>query len=121
VAAETLRDVSQAIPGALIGIATRAFAVLPTSGPPMANTLVTNTPGPTDLLYFCGARLPWPTGVTPLLDGMGLAHSVSCYVDDFLCQLTACREMLPDPRFYMGCLHDSLDELKKATAPGQRR
>jgi diacylglycerol O-acyltransferase len=119
VAAETLREVSQAIPGALIGIAMRAAAALPTSGPPMANTLVTNTPGPKDSLYFCGARLHWPTGMTPLFDGMGLAHSVSSYVDDFLCQITACREMLPDPGFYMDCLNDSLAELKKATADGR--
>jgi diacylglycerol O-acyltransferase len=117
VAAETLREMSQVIPGALIGIAVRAAAVLPTTGAPMANTLITNTPGPKTPLYCCGARLHWPTGMTPLLDGTGLAHSVSSYVDDFLCQITACRELLPDPAFYMECLRDSLDELKKATAP----
>jgi diacylglycerol O-acyltransferase len=116
VAAETLQEVSQVIPGALIGIAMRAAAVLPTSGPVMSNTLVTNTPGPKVPLYFCGARLDWGTGMTPLYDGMGLAHSVSSYVDDFLCQVTACRELLPDPEFYMECLADSLEELKKATA-----
>jgi diacylglycerol O-acyltransferase / wax synthase len=54
--------------------------------------------------------------MTPLYDGMGLAHSVSSYVDDFLCQVTSCRELLPDPAFYMECLADSLDELKKAAA-----
>jgi hypothetical protein len=54
--------------------------------------------------------------MTPLYDGMGLAHSVSSYVDDFLCQVTSCRELLPDPEFYMECLFDSLEELKKAAA-----
>lgn len=116
VAAETLQEMSQAIPGALIGIAMRAVAVLPASGPVMSSTLVTNTPGPRAPLYFCGARLDWCTGMTPLQDGMGLAHSVGRYVDNIQCQVTACREQLPDPEFYMACLADCLEELKRAAA-----
>src|SRR5437660_9177925 len=115
VAAETLREMSQAIPGALIGVAARAFAALPTTGPPMANTLVTNTPGPKSPLYFAGARLDWITGMTPLLDGSGLAHSVASYIDDFMCQVTSCRELLPDPEFYMECLNEVIEELKRTT------
>lgn len=48
VAAETLREMSQVIPGALIGVAMRGLAALPLDGPVVSNTLVTNVPGPKD-------------------------------------------------------------------------
>ena len=112
VAAETLREVSQVVPGAILGLAIRAFAALPQAGPVVSNSLVTNVPGPREPLYLAGARLDWTTGMGPLADGVGLAHAAGSYLDDFLCQVTADRDQLPDIEFYMECLNDSIDELK---------
>ena len=114
-AAETLREISQALPGALLGIAMRAAPLLPRTRV-SANTMITNVPGPRSPLYCCGAKELFNTGMGPVGDGLGLLHAVSTYVDEFDCQVTACREMLPDPEFYMECLTESLDELKKAAS-----
>jgi WS/DGAT/MGAT family acyltransferase len=111
VAAATLRDVSQVIPGALLGIATRAGAVFAANPPVLANTLVTNTPGPRNPLYFAGARMEMMTGCTPLANGAGLAHSINSYGDHFGVNVTACRELLPDIDFYMECVRHSFDDL----------
>ena len=60
--------------------------------------------------------------MAPLLDGAGLVHAAASYLDDFLCQITADRDQLPDIEFYMECLNDSLEELKTLTkrAPTKR-
>jgi diacylglycerol O-acyltransferase / wax synthase len=107
--ADALRDVSEVLPGALLGLAIRATALLPRA-PVFANTLVTNTPGPRKPLYFNGARMVLSTGMTPLNDGMGLAHGVSSYADDFYFNITACREMLPDPEFYVECIEATIQD-----------
>jgi diacylglycerol O-acyltransferase / wax synthase len=111
VAAATLRDLSEAVPGALLGIATRAGAAFAGNAPVMANTLVTNTPGPRYPLYFAGARMTISTGCTPLANGAGLAHSINSYVDDFGINITACRELLPDIAVYTDCIQQSYAEL----------
>jgi diacylglycerol O-acyltransferase len=109
-----LQDVAEALPGALIGVAMRAVSRLPMT-PLFANTLVTNTPGSRHPLYFLGAKLVLSTGACPVADGMGLAHGVSSYADEFDFNITACREMLPDPAFYTECLRKATDELVAAS------
>jgi WS/DGAT/MGAT family acyltransferase len=114
VAVATLRDLAEVIPGALIGIGARAGASFAGNGLVVANTLVTNTPGPRIPLYFAGARVEVMTGCTPLANGVGLAHSISSYVDDFGVHVTACRELMPDIAFYVDCVERSFDELVTA-------
>jgi WS/DGAT/MGAT family acyltransferase len=114
VAASTLQDVAQAVPGALLGIAARAGGALMANGPVMTNTLVTNTPGPRHPLYFAGALMTISTGCTPLANGAGLAHSVNSYVGDFGINITACRELLPDIEFYAECIQESFADLLEA-------
>ena len=121
VAAETMREISQVVPGAILGLAMRAFAALPQAGPVVSNTLVTNVPGPSEPLYLAGARLDWTTGMGPLADGVGLAHAAGSYLNDFLCQVTADRDQLPDIEFYMECLNDSIDELKTLGKPAGKK
>lgn len=115
VAAQRLREVADVLPGALLGVAVRAGTRLPGRVPVLANTLVTNTPGPRHPLYFLGARLVLSTGMCPVVDGMGLAHGVSSYVDEFNFNITACREMLPDPESYVACLRVAVEELVAAS------
>jgi WS/DGAT/MGAT family acyltransferase len=117
VAARVLREVSQTLPGALLGIGVRAASLLPNL-PVMTNTLVTNVPGPREPLYLCGAKLVRTTGCLPLYDGMGLGHCVSSYGDEICFLITADRDMLPDPDFYMDCIRTAFTELDGAV-PGK--
>jgi len=54
------------------------------------------------------------TVMGPVTDGLGLMHAVTTYGDLFECQVTSCREMIPDTEFYMACLTEALEELKQA-------
>lgn len=116
VAAARLLDVAQVVPGALIGAAVRAVSTISRDGPLTSNTIVTNVPGAREPLYLHGAKLVRSTGCVPLVDGTGLFHCVSSYVDTFTFMITADRELLPDPGFYIECLQRSLDDHLAAAA-----
>ena len=118
VAAEVLQEMSQALPGALMGLAMMAAAVLPRP-PTVANTMITNVPGPREPYYCSGARVLFGTGMGPVTDGLGLMHAVTTYGGLFECAVTSCREMIPDPDHYMQCLVDALEDLKKAAGNRQ--
>jgi diacylglycerol O-acyltransferase len=77
-------------------------------------TVVTNVPGPPVPLYSAGARLESMMGLVCLTDGMGLGHVVQSYTDEATISFTACRELLPDPEFYIQCIEDSFNELRDA-------
>lgn len=101
-----LLDVAQQLPGALVGVATRAMSG--GSAPVVANTIVTNVPGVREPMYFLGAEWVMATGCVPLTDGIGLFHCVSSYVDRFAFMYTACRDLLPDADFYSDCLREAI-------------
>ena len=82
-------------------------------GPPFS-TVVTNVPGPPIPIYSNGARLESHMGLICLTDGLGLGHVVQSYVDEATISFTACRELLPDPEFYVQCIEDSFAELRDA-------
>lgn len=79
-------------------------------GPPFS-TVVTNVPGPPVPIYSTGARLESMMGLLCLNDGLGLGHVVQSYCDEATISFTACRELLPDPEFYVQCIEDSFKEL----------
>jgi len=81
---------------------------------PMFTTVVTNVPGPPVPIYSSGARLESMMGLLCLTDGMGLGHVVQSYTDEATISFTACRELLPDPEFYVQCIEDSFNELRDA-------
>jgi WS/DGAT/MGAT family acyltransferase len=115
--ARTLTDLSQALPGALMGLGSRAISrfMRPGRGAPMANTVVTNVPGPQKPLYMAGARLLTIYGGAPVMHGAGLINVVGSYCGSVLMQFTACRELMPDPEFYAACYDSAFEELVKAT------
>ncbi|WP_284124787.1 WS/DGAT/MGAT family O-acyltransferase [Parerythrobacter aestuarii] len=82
-------------------------------GPPFS-TVVTNVPGPPIPIYSTGARLESMMGLLCLNDGLGLGHVVQSYCDEATISFTACRELLPDPEFYIQCIEDSFNELRDA-------
>ncbi|WP_341711456.1 wax ester/triacylglycerol synthase family O-acyltransferase [Erythrobacter sp.] len=81
---------------------------------PVFTTVVTNVPGPPVPIYSSGARLESMMGLLCLTDGMGLGHVVQSYTDEATISFTACRELLPDPEFYVQCIEDSFHELRDA-------
>ena len=76
--------------------------------------MITNVPGPPEPYYCSGAQVLVGTGMGPVTDGLGLMHAVTTYGGMFECQVTSCREMIPDTEFYMDCLTEALEDLKKA-------
>jgi diacylglycerol O-acyltransferase len=118
IGARTLTEISQQVPGRLMGAAQRATMRLALrAGMSMgSNTVVTNVPGPQTPLYFAGARLVRTYGAGPLVDGGGLIHPIGSYCGELMFLFTACREMMPDPEFYAECIDSAFTELEKATA-----
>jgi len=98
----------------LMNIATRFDAV-------SFNTMISNVAGFQKPLYFCGARMIAMYGMGPVVDRVGLFHTVFSYDGKITFTFTACREMLPDPEFYAECLQASFDELKRAAMKPEKR
>ena len=109
--ARTLVGISEAMPGALVGLATRFSASL--SGGAF-NMTITNVPGPQRPLYFCGAQAVDSLGAGPFGEGVGLIHLVGSYLGNLVCNIVADREMMPDPQFYAECLDGSFRALLQA-------
>ncbi len=99
------------VPTSLLGVAAKAASVLPFSGPNVANTTVTNVPGPTVPIYFRGAQLLRAAGLGPLIGGMNLIHVVASYNGTLSISATADRDALPDPANYAECMEHAFEEL----------
>jgi len=99
------------VPTSLLGITAKAASVLPLSGPTVANTTVTNVPGPTEPIFFSGARLVRAAGLGPLVAGLNLIHVVASYNGTLSISATADRDALPDPAIYAECMEKAFQEL----------
>lgn len=102
------------VPTSLLGVTAKAASVLPFSGPTVANTTVTNVPGPTEPLFFSGARLVRAAGLGPLIGGLNLIHVVASYNETLSISATADRDALPDPATYAECMDHAFQELLAA-------
>ena len=102
------------VPTSLLGVTAKAASVLPFSGPTVANTTVTNVPGPTVPLFFSGARLVRAAGLGPLVGGLNLIHVVASYNGTLSISATADRDALPDPATYAECMDHAFQELLAA-------
>lgn len=83
-------------------------------GPFACNTMITNVPGPNFPLYHAGAQMVAYWGIPPLMDCLGLGHAIFSYCGRISLSAMACREMMPDPGFYIECLNDAFDEMLAA-------
>jgi diacylglycerol O-acyltransferase / wax synthase len=113
--ARAIADVTQLIPGAVVGVAMRRLAPMISARRPWANVVVTNVPGPPVPLYAFGSQMLACYGMGPILDGLGIIHLVGSYAGKFTFSFTACREMVPDPALYADHIQEALEELTKAT------
>ncbi|MDT5096114.1 MAG: diacylglycerol O-acyltransferase / wax synthase [Mycobacterium sp.] len=110
-----LLDLVGVLPTALVGMTVKAASVLPFSGPTIANTIVSNVPGPAEPIFFHGARLVRVTGLAPLIGGLNLFHIVASYNGTFSIGVTADRSALPDPATYADCMQTAFQELLAST------
>lgn len=89
---------------------------------PQLNVTVSNVRGPDVSLFVAGARLVHFYPVSIATDYVGLNHTAFSYNGVMWLSAVACRNMLPDPAFYMQCMRESFDELVAAAqqAPAPR-
>lgn len=115
--ARALMQVSEQLPGGLAAMGARLATQfeMATRAAPIANTVVSNVPGPQVPLYFAGARLVTMISGAAVADGMGLFNGVLSYCGEVVITAVSDREMMPDPAEYAECLGASFDELKRAT------
>jgi diacylglycerol O-acyltransferase len=106
-----LMELVGTVPTTLLGLTVKAANAVPFSGPAVANTTVSNVPGPTDPIFFAGARLVKVTGLGPLIGGMNLFHIVASYNGTVSIGVTADRSALPDPGHYADCMQSSFEEM----------
>ena len=109
-----LMDLVGVVPTTLLGLTVKAASAMPFSAPTIASTTVSNVPGPSDPIYFAGARLMRVTGLGPLIGGMNLFHVVASYNGTVSIGATADRNALPDPAHYADCMQAAFDELLSA-------
>ena len=116
IGAKAMTDYSQFIPSMLTAQAARLASRwgLTSRMKPQFNCVVTNVPGPPIPLYTTGAKMVANFGTGPVFDGLGLFHVISSYCGQFTVSATSCRDMMPDPDFYVECLQASFDELDAA-------
>ena len=79
--------------------------------PTIFNTVVTNVPGPREPLFLGGSKMKMILGLGPVVDGIGLFHTVSSCAGILTIGFQACADMMPDPGFYTRCVQDAYDEL----------
>ena len=106
-----LLDLIGTVPTSLLALTAKAASVLPFSGPTIANTTVTNVPGPTEPIFFSGARLVRAAGLGPRVAGLSLIHVVASYNGNLSISATEDRDALPDPATYAECMEKSFQEL----------
>ena len=102
------------VPTTLMGLTVKAASAVPFSGPTIANTTVSNVPGPADPIFFAGARLVRVNGLGPLIGGMNLFHIVASYHVAVSIGVTADRRALPDPGHYADCMQTAFQEMLSA-------
>ncbi|MEB3415604.1 wax ester/triacylglycerol synthase family O-acyltransferase [Alteriqipengyuania sp. WL0013] len=116
--ARNMTEISKVSPALFMALGARLYTQLGLANRVKMpyNTVVTNVPGPPVPIYSSGAKLESQMGLICLADGLGLAHTVQSYVDEATIAFTACRDLLPDPEFYAGCIRESFEELRDLAA-----
>ena len=110
-----MTDISRFVPSATLALAGRLVTGLGLgSRARFANCTITNVPGPQQPLYFNGAKLLKSTGCAPVIDGMGLILTAISYNGEIVLSITSCREITPDPEYFMACLERAFRSLKKS-------
>ena len=98
-------------------IAPLGLAAIPgfvSSAPPPFNIVISNVPGPTEPIYWAGARLAGNYPLSIALDGQALNITVVNNADNLDFGLVGCRRSVPHLQRLLGHLESSLKDLERA-------
>ena len=99
-------------------IAPLGLSALPgfvSSAPPPFNIVISNVPGPTEPMYWGGARLDGNYPLSIALDGQALNITVTNNAGNIDFGLVGCRRSVPHLQRLLGHLESSLKDLERAT------
>nr|WP_222854025.1 wax ester/triacylglycerol synthase family O-acyltransferase [Fodinicola acaciae] len=82
--------------------------------PPAFNLIISNVPGPTEEMYFDGAKLTGTYPVSFLLDGQALNITLTSHAGSLDFGVVGCRRSLPHLQHFLGHLDAALVELERA-------
>ena len=117
VGASALTDYSRFVPAYTAAMGSRLMSETAASSPnPPFNVSITNVPGPQVPLYFGGATMTSYLGLGPISQGMGLIMPILSYRGEISVSFTSCRQIIPDPEFFEGCISDSFEALAALTS-----
>ena len=115
VGAAEMTDYSKFVPAFTAALASRVITENAANMPnPPFNVSITNVPGPQNPLYFSSAPMVSAMGIGPITQGLGLIFPVLSYCGRITISFTSCREMLPDPEDFEGCIQTAFDALMNA-------
>ena len=77
------------------------------------NIVISNVPGPTEPLYWNGAKLDALYPVSIVLDGQALNITMTSYLDKLEVGLTGCRNALPKMQTLLTHLEDEIQRFEK--------
>lgn len=80
---------------------------------PMHNLIISNVPGPSEVLYFNGARLEQLYPISLLFNGQALNITVVSYAGQFNVGFTGCRDSLPSMQKIAVYTGEALAELER--------
>jgi WS/DGAT/MGAT family acyltransferase len=98
-------------------IAPLGLAVVPgfvSSAPPPFNIVISNVPGPTEPMYWGGARLDGNYPLSIALDGQALNITLANNADNIDFGLVGCRRSVPHLQRLLSHLESSLKDLERA-------
>jgi diacylglycerol O-acyltransferase / wax synthase len=99
-------------------IAPLGLSALPgfvSSAPPPFNIVISNVPGPTEPMYWGGARLDGNYPLSIALDGQALNITMTNNAGNIDFGLVGCRRSVPHLQRMLGHLESSLKDLERAT------
>ncbi len=114
--ADTMLRYNEFVPAAVSNLAQRLTTEFARANQaaPAFNCSITNVPGPQVPLYTMGCRTVTTIGYGPVTHNMGLIMPIGSYCGEFTISFTSCREMIPDPDFFMACIRAAFAEMRNA-------
>jgi diacylglycerol O-acyltransferase len=85
------------------------------------NLVISNVRGPDVPLYMAGARMQMFMPVNIPTDKVALSVTGFSYAGTMWICAVACRNVMPDPAFFVRCIRDSFDELRAAAEKSQAK
>jgi diacylglycerol O-acyltransferase / wax synthase len=113
VGAKLMTDLQRNMTSTAAAFVARA-AVLAGRGTVMANTILSNVPGPQEPIYLAGYELQRTVVVTPLSDGLGMFHGAFSYNGGLSLHFIVDGDKMPDPENYSEDLRAAFSELEAA-------